>query len=474
QPITVVIGNPPYKEKAEARGGWIEKGAGGKLHAPLDRWKAPPQWGVGAHGKHLKNLYVYFWRWATLKVFGAGRFAATGLPDTDEEGIVCFITVAGFLNGPGFEKMRDDLRRSCSDIWVIDCSPEGHQPDVPTRIFQGVQQPVCIVLAARKLGKTALARVRFRALAKGKREEKFAELAALSLGVPGWLDCPADGRAPFLPEVGGKWANFTPLRSLFAYDGSGVMPGRTWIIAPDKETLEKRWEQLVKEKDETKREELFHPHEGGDKTSTKSTKVGLSGHEFRSYSIASDKAKVIAPTRYGFRSFDRQWIIPDNRLINRPNPNLWKTWSSKQVSVTALERASPKFGPAITLTSLIPDLDHYNSRGGRVYPLYADAAATTPNIRAAVLQALALAYGAPVSAEDLFAYIAAVIAHPAFTARFRDDLVRPGLRLPLTGDKALFDEAAELGRRIVWLHTYGERFADAAAGRPKGAPRLPK
>ena len=69
-------------------------------------------WGVGAHGKHLKNLYVYFWRWATLKVFGSGRFAATGLPDTDEEGIVCFITVAGFLNGPGFEKMRDDLRRT--------------------------------------------------------------------------------------------------------------------------------------------------------------------------------------------------------------------------------------------------------------------------------------------------------------------------------------------------------------------------
>jgi hypothetical protein len=153
QPITVVIGNPPYKEKAEGRGGWIEKGAGGKLHAPLDSWKAPPEWGVGAHGKHLKNLYVYFWRWATLKVFGSGRFAATGLPDTDEEGIVCFITVAGFLNGPGFERMRDDLRRTCSDIWVIDCSPEGHLPDVPTRIFQGVQQPVCIVLAARTLGK---------------------------------------------------------------------------------------------------------------------------------------------------------------------------------------------------------------------------------------------------------------------------------------------------------------------------------
>ena len=56
--------------KGQGRGGWIEKGAGGKLHAPLDRWKAPAGWGVGAHGKHLRNLYVYFWRWATLKVFG--------------------------------------------------------------------------------------------------------------------------------------------------------------------------------------------------------------------------------------------------------------------------------------------------------------------------------------------------------------------------------------------------------------------
>src|SRR6185437_11579233 len=148
EPITVVIGNPPYKEKAKGRGGWIEKGSDGR-EAPLDRWMPPAAWGVGAHAKHLKNLYIYFWRWATWKVFGTGLNASTGLAETERAGIVCFITVAGFLNGPGFERMRDDLRRSCREIWVIDCSPEGHQPDVPTRIFQGVQQPVCIVLAAR-------------------------------------------------------------------------------------------------------------------------------------------------------------------------------------------------------------------------------------------------------------------------------------------------------------------------------------
>jgi hypothetical protein len=72
------------------------------------------------------------------------------------------------------------------------------------------------------------------------------------------------------------------------------------------------------------------------------------------------------------------------------------------------------------------------------------------------------------------AYIAGVMAHPAFTARFQADLVRPGLRLPVTADPALFSEASRLGREVVWLHCYGERFADPAQGRPAAPPRMAK
>ena len=53
----------------------------------------------------------------------------------------------------------------------------------------------------------------------------------------------------------------------------------------------------------------------------------------------------------------------------------------------------------------------------------------------------------PVKAEDVMAYLAAVMAHPAFTARFKADLVRPGLRVPLTADAKLFAEAVALGSR---------------------------
>src|SRR5439155_4250305 len=70
-------------------------------------------------------------------------------------------------------------------------------------------------------------------------------------------------------------------------------------------------------------------------------------------------------------------------------------------------------------------------------------------------------------------YIVAIAAHPEFTARFQDDLSMPGLRIPLTAEGATFGEAAELGRSVIWLHTFGERMADPEKGRPAQPPRLP-
>jgi len=60
-----------------------------------------------------------------------------------------------------------------------------------------------------------------------------------------------------------------------------------------------------------------------------------------------------------------------------------------------------------------------------------------------------------------------------FTARFQDDLSTPGLRIPLTADAQNFAAATEVGRTVIWLHTFGERMADAGKDRPAGPLRLP-
>lgn len=488
-PITLVLGNPPYKDKAYGKGAWVENGSANDA-ALLDDWQPPAEWGVGAHAKHLRNLYVYFWRWASWKVF-----EQHGETAGDQAGIVCYITASGFLNGPGFQKMRADLRAKCDEIWVIDCSPEGHQPAVNTRIFQGVQQPVCIVIASRSPDSDAdkPAAVRYRALRQGLREAKFGELAELKLDAKGWADCSPNWTAPFLPARGGSWADFWPLDAIVGDAGSGVMPGRTWVIAPDEATLEKRWKKLVQEKDETKQATLFHPHlrggKPGDRHIGKSGRALLHAERRTLYSIPSapdalthddEKERLAAhrslagekPVRYGFRSFDRQYILPDSRVINQPNPGLWEGWSKKQAFFTALSNTGPKNGPAISFTANLPDHDHYKgSASGRVFSLWKDAAATQANVAPAIVKALATAYGTPVDPVDVFAYIAGVLAHPAFTATHRDDLVRPGLRVPLTADHSLFKQAVKLGREVIWLHTFGDRFNEC---RPQGEPRLPK
>lgn len=474
-PITVVIGNPPYKNQAAGLGGWIEDGSVG-CEAPMARWSPPPEWGIGAHTHHLKNLYVYFWRWATWKVFGSGVGASTGEKELDRSGIVCFITVAGFLNGPGFQKMRDDLRRDCSAIWVIDCSPEGHQPEVSSRIFQGVQQPVCIVLAARTPSKdrSTPARLRYIALPEGHRgREKFTALAKLSLDTSDWRVGASDWREPFLPEQAGAWADFVAFKDLFVWSGSGVTPHRIWPISPDVPTLEARWDKLRNEGDPARKAEIFHPDR--DRHVDKTVNLDLGPYPTRRISIALDRDAIVPPVRYAFRSFDRQWIPPDNRLLSMQRPELWASLSDMQVFITALERTAPENGPAISFSSFVPDSDHYKgSFGGRVYPLWRDAAATVPNVLPALLAHLATVLGRAVSPDDVMAYLAAVMAHPNFTARFQKDLVRPGLRVPLTADANLFAKATALGREVIWLHTYGERFADPKEGRPEGAPRVAK
>jgi hypothetical protein len=99
------------------------------------------------------------------------------------------------------------------------------------------------------------------------------------------MDCLSGWRDPFLPSTAGAWGAFPTLKDIFIYDGSGVMPGRTWVIAPDVQSLTARWSRLAAERNPEKKELLFHPHlrknKPGDKHVRKTITQGLAGHEER-------------------------------------------------------------------------------------------------------------------------------------------------------------------------------------------------
>ncbi len=98
-------------------------------------------------------------------------------------------------------------------------------------------------------------------------------------------------------------------------------------------------------------------------------------------------------------------------------------------------------------------------RGGKdVIPLWRDDQAETPNITSGVISILERTFGTKVSPEALFSYAYALLSTPEYTERFSEALSNPGPRLPVTKDGVLFRRAAEAGQRLIWLHTFGERF----------------
>lgn len=132
-------------------------------------------------------------------------------------------------------------------------------------------------------------------------------------------------------------------------------------------------------------------------------------------------------------------------------------------------------GAALVAVPYVPDLHYFAGRGAKdVLPLYRDAAAHEPNVAPGLLEQLGTAYGRTVTPEDFAAYLYGVLAHPAFTQRFFAELSEKKLRVPLTQDADLFEEARGVGARLLRLHTYGERFVPAgeSVGRlPRGQAR---
>ncbi|WP_229480643.1 type ISP restriction/modification enzyme [Mycolicibacterium mageritense] len=466
--VTVVIGNPPYRERAEGMGRWIENGDGSDPYRPLDDFRAA---GNGRAEYVLKNLYVYFWRWGTWKVFDANA----NLPGGDV-GIVCYITTSGYLRGPGFKGMREYLRRNTTEGWIIDVSPEGQRPDVATRIFPGVQQPLAIALFTRTPdcdGDTP-ATIHYTAV-HGRRAEKYQALADLTLTGPHWRQARTSWQAPFTPAAETAWDDYPALNDLLPWSAPGVKPNRNWISAPAASVLRERLTRLISETDANRKAELFKQTDTSTLTSTTQPFDGPADTEpnttrpFTTEKIAYAKqAKIV---RYGFRSLDRQWIIADRRLIDRSRPELWAARVPGQVFVIEQHSQPISDGPGVVFSALIPDMHHFNNRGGRTLPLLHPGG--RPNLANGLLGALSTIAGHELTAADLVAYIAGATAHPAYTERFTDELETPGIRVPITTNGALFQQAVDIGREVIWLHTYGETFPDVGASirYPAGDPR---
>ncbi len=479
--ILVCMGNPPYdREQREIndeyagrkKGGWIRFGANTTNYT--DTTGILKDFVEGAPGIHVKNLYndyVYFWRWALWKLFENET--------SSQQGIISFITASSYLRGPGFVSMRRRMREAFDKLWIIDLEGDNLGARKTENVFN-IQTPVAIAIGIKtsESNSDTPAEAWYTKII-GTRDDKLAALKDFKdFNHVNWQACFEEWEKPFLPQNAGDYFSYPLITDIFPWQHSGSQYKRKWPIASQAVILNQRWQILVSEDDLEKRKILFK--ESRDRKITKdyrgSTKKLPGGMRI---ALLDSDTPIPTITRYAFRSFDRQYCISDNRLGDFLRPELWDTYSDNQVFMVSYLSEVLGIGPAAIATSYIPDLHYFRgSFGGKhVIPLWKDVNTRVPNITEGILSQISEVLGSDINPPLLFAYCYGVLCNPTFTEYFSEELIIPGPRIPITKDVGLFNEVCNIGSRLLFLHTYGERFIGPADHRgriPQGSARCIK
>lgn len=467
QKIMVCMGNPPYERKdgdgsgtVDTAGGWIRFGDDISSTPPLETFLEPARRaGAAKYLRNMYNAYVYFWRWAMWKV----------LETQKGPGVVCFITASSYLQGRSFVGMREEMRRSFDEIWIIDLGGDGRGTRRSENVFD-ILSPVAIGIGVRtgKGDRKTAATVRYVCIA-GTRAEMFNILEGIE-GLSGlnWEQVDSGWTEAFVPTSSAEYVTYPALTDLFPWQSPGAKLHRSWPIANSDSVLKKRWNALIASQD---RSSAFR--ETRDRTihGVYQDQLGGSGmlKPVRDLTVDDEMPPIVD---YGFRTFDLHRIFRDTRVGDFYRPPLWNSMSERQMYLTTLISSILGAGSSASIAPAPPDLHHFNGRGGKdVIPLYRNASATQPNITNGLLDALGIFFGFIPSPEELIAYVVGIMGSPAYSSTFEEELETPGPRVPITKNGQLFKQVAAIGRKVIAYQTYGHRFGDAIGSTPGYIPQ---
>ena len=463
--IIVCLGNPPYDQQridvddttTVRKGGWVRFGDSIKGGAKQEEQGVSPifndfiapakEAGAGVHLKTLYNDCIYFWRWVLWRLFDQQECG----------GIVTFITASSYIAGPGFVGMRKVMRQTFDELWIIDLGGDNHGTRKTPNVFN-IQTPVAIAVGVR--GKSASndapAKTRYVNVSGDTRDLKLAQLNSISaLSDIKWKMCSDDWHKPFLPEGEGDYFEWPRIADLFPWNHSGAQFGRSWPIGETEKVLSDRFDAL---KSASSLEKPTLLKESRDRKASYIARDEITGQILPTVLEMNSQHRCPRIYHYGFRSFDRQYALIDDRFGDYLRKQLMHTKGKGQLFFTTLLTEVLAKGPALVATVDLPDLNYFNGRGGRVVPLYRDLDSTQPNITKGLLEFLARMYDEMVTPEDLAAYVYAMLSNNSYTKRFWSELETPDPRVPITKDVALFRIATKLGRQLITLHTYEEIF----------------
>ena len=482
-PIRVIVGNPPYSVGQRNANDNNANESYPSLDARI-KGEYAARSKNGSTKKALYDSYVRAFRWASDRI--------------GDQGVVCFVSNAGWLRAAAMDGMRRCLVEEFDDIYVFDLRGNQRTRGEESRreggkVFgSGSRTPVAITLLVKHVGNQQSGRIHYHDVGDYlSREDKLAltQEAAETAEVE-WIDIHPDAYGDWFDQRDPAWGEFAPMglskhkapAGIFEIWSSGANSAKdTWMCNSSFSILHENMKRMIAFYNaEAERYSL----EGG----------GCRAKDFVSrnpQSINWDTALINAvekgkrfdfdPSRiceYSYRPFFKQWFYRDKDLA-------WSFYRVEELFPAGLENVAICIGDGSNASCLITNTlfsyDYVNH--SQCFPLYwyesikdddnlfeskhrnysrhdaiTDEALSV--FRGTYPHAFLGRYkkegGEGLNKEDIFYYVYGILHSPEYRDRFASNLKKDLPRIPLAEDFAAFSLA---GRRLANLHLNYETVA---------------
>ncbi len=439
--ITVIIGNPPYNVGQQNEN---DNNKNRRYGVVDDRLRATYVKDSKATLRtQLYDAYSRFFRWATDRL-------------EDRDGVICFVTNNGFLEGYAFDGFRKHLAQDFTAVYHLDLGGNARKRGGGSVFNIMVGVGVTLLVRRREgLPKPYPPAVIHHHALDDKQNglAKLAELAnAGSISGLDWKTLEPDAKSNWITEgFQADFADFLPIGSkdmkaslgldaqaIFKTYSPGIKTDRDNVVYDfDAKKLATRVQQFLSdynaEVDRWKRS--GRPKEVD--AFVDYSKVKWSEHlksELKREKLGDyDNAGIRVAS---YRPFCKQFLYYSPLLNDRPGlfDKILPTPESENIVIWL------KVGLEVPIFSLMTNaLPDFSTQGGmQCFPLYTyalDGKLRRDNVTDWALGQFRERYGPDVTKRDIFHYVYTLLHHPEYRARYKENLKRELPRIPLVEER---------------------------------------
>ncbi|MCF2544733.1 DEAD/DEAH box helicase [Ligilactobacillus ruminis] len=434
EPITVIIGNPPY-----SAGQKNQNDNNANLHYKnLEKNIAQTYVANSMSGLSMSiyDSYVKAFRWATDRL--------------GDKGIIGFVTNGGYLDSNSADGLRASFYKEFNYLYIFNLrgnartQGEQRRKEKDNVFGQGTRTPIAISILV-KDGSDAHELYYHDIGDYLSRKEKIQILENTgSVDELDWQRIIPDENHDWINQRDPNYQKYTPLvaneKTVFFNNAMGVKTNRDiWVIGFSKKEVLKNSTLMIDSYNQAVKNGKILRDDSKIKWS-----AGLEKKFAQNQLISIDSEDLCMEM---YRPFTKKWILYNREVVERPGQYYVK-WGRHNLIVITTGRGSSK-GFSVLVSDMIPDIQVLMNCQG--FMRYNNEEKDESNLLEInhdnVNQAFADKLG--LSLDDTFAYIYGLLNSQEYQQKYANDLKKDLARIPVVAEK---EKYVEVGKKLMDLH----------------------